>query len=75
MTFFIMDFSWKQGFEVKNIIMMDLFLTNTQVFTSQDMMYWSGVDYLWIIVMFLSAVWTLILTAPIHCRGSIGDLM
>ncbi len=30
-------------------------------------MDWSGVDYLWIIVMFLSAVWTLILTAPIHC--------
>ncbi len=28
---------------------------------------------LWIIVMFLSAVWTLILTAPIHCRGSIGE--
>ncbi len=26
--------------------------------------------FLWIIVMFLSAVWTLILTAPIHCRGS-----
>ncbi len=36
-------------------------------------MDWSGVDYLWIIVMFLSAVWTLILTAPIHCRGSIGE--
>ncbi len=33
-------------------------------------MDWSGVDYLWIIVMFLSAVWTLILTAPIHCRAS-----
>ncbi len=31
------------------------------------------VDYLWIMVMFLSAVWTLILTAPIHCRGSIGE--
>ncbi len=31
---------------------------------------WSGVDYLWIIVMFLSAVWTLILMAPINCRGS-----
>ncbi len=29
-------------------------------------MDWSGVDYLWIIVMFLSAVWTLILMAPIH---------
>ncbi len=30
-------------------------------------------DYLWIIVMYLSAVWTLILTAPIHCRGSTGE--
>ncbi len=36
-------------------------------------MDWSSVDYLWIIVMFLSDVWTLILTAPIHCRGSIGE--
>ncbi len=36
-------------------------------------MDWSGVDYLWIIVMFLSAVWTLILTAPIHCKGSIAE--
>uniref|UniRef100_A0A8C1AJ33 MOB kinase activator 1Bb n=1 Tax=Cyprinus carpio carpio TaxID=630221 RepID=A0A8C1AJ33_CYPCA len=33
-------------------------------------MVWIGVDYFWIIVMFLSAVWTLILTAPIHCRGA-----
>ncbi len=33
----------------------------------------SGVDYLWIIVMILSAVWTLILTAPIHYRESIGE--
>ncbi len=33
----------------------------------------SCVDYLWIIVMFLSAVWTLILTAPIHTTGSIGE--
>ncbi len=36
-------------------------------------MDWSGVDYLWIIVMFLSAGLTLILTAPIHIRGSIGE--
>ncbi len=36
-------------------------------------MSWSCVDCLWIIVMFLSAVWTLILTAPIHCRGSTGE--
>ncbi len=31
-----------------------------------DGLDWSVLDYLWIIVMFLSAVWTLILTAPIH---------
>ncbi len=31
-------------------------------------MDWIHVNYLWIIVMFLSAVWTRILTAPIHCR-------
>ncbi len=34
---------------------------------------WSCVDYLCIKVMLLSAVWTLILTAPIHCRRSIGE--
>ncbi len=38
-------------------------------------MDWSGVGYLWVIVMFLSTVWTLILTAPIHCRGSIGEIL
>ncbi len=37
------------------------------------LMDWSAVDYLWIIVMILSAVWTLILTAPIQCRGSIAE--
>ncbi len=42
-------------------------------FTIRLLMYWSRVDYLWIIVMFLSTVWTIILTAPIHCRGSIGE--
>uniref|UniRef100_A0A8C2JC95 Dedicator of cytokinesis 10 n=1 Tax=Cyprinus carpio TaxID=7962 RepID=A0A8C2JC95_CYPCA len=38
-------------------------------------MDWSAVDYLWIIVMFLSAVWTLILTAPIHSRASIDETL
>ncbi len=33
------------------------------------LMDWSGVDYLWIIVMFLSVVWTLILTAPIQLQS------
>ncbi len=50
---------------------MDLFLTNMQVcFTRCKLMDWSIVDYC---DVFLSAVWTLILTAPIHCRGSIGE--
>ncbi len=39
-----------------------------QLFTRH---WWTGV--VWIIAMFLSAVWTLILTAPIHHRGSIGE--
>ncbi len=51
--------------------MMDLFLTNMQFFTSQVINWWTGL--VWIIVMFLSAVWTLILTAPIHYRGSIVE--
>ncbi len=59
---------------VKKNLMMDLFLRNTALcFTKHQLMDWSGVDYLWIIAMLLSAVWTLILTAPIHCRGSIGE--
>ncbi len=37
------------------------------------LIYWSGVDYLWIIVMFLSAVCTFIHSAPIHCRESIDE--
>ncbi len=52
---------------VKNILMLDLF----QVLSSPDVNWWTGV--VWIIVMFLSAVWTLILTAPIHCRASIAE--
>ncbi len=39
--------------------------------SSQDVNWWTGV--VWIIVMFLSAVWILILTAPIHCKGYIGE--
>ncbi len=61
-------FSRKQQVEFKNLLM-DFFLTN-KLFTLMD---WSGVDYLWIIVMILSAVWTLILMAPIHCRASIDE--
>ncbi len=40
-------------------LMMDLLFTITQLLSSQEiLMDWSGVDHLWIIVMFLSAVWT-----------------
>ncbi len=52
---------------VQNVLMMDLF----QLLSSPDVNWWTGV--VWIIVMFLSAVWTLILTAPIHCRASIAE--
>ncbi len=65
-----LDFSRKQWFEVKNIYMKDLF-TDTQLLSNLDVNWWTGA--MWIIVMFLSAVWTLILTAPIHYRGSIGE--
>ncbi len=45
-----------------------------QLFTSPDINWWTRVS--WIIVMFLSAVWTLILTAPIHihCWASDANL-
>ncbi len=36
-------------------------------------MDWSGVDYLWIIVLSLSDVWALILTAPIHYRAVVSN--
>ncbi len=51
--------------------MKDLFLTSTQIFTSQDINY--NVDYLWIFVMFLAAFWIVMLTAPIHCRATVGE--
>ncbi len=71
----IMDtyFSWKQWFEVKNIFMMDLSLLS-----SQDVNWWAGVVWITCGLLwwfrFFSAVWTLILTAPIHCRGSIHSI-
>ncbi len=65
--------SQKQWFEIK----WQICFLQTRSFCLLKMLIdgldWSGVDYLWIIVMFLSAVWTLILTAPIHCWGSIVE--
>ncbi len=51
----------------KNILMRDL----SHLLSSQDVNWWTGV--VWIIVMFLSVVWTLILTAPIHYKVSIAE--
>ncbi len=48
---------------------MDLFLTNTTIHFTNE---WTVV-ILWIIVRFLSAVWTLPLAVPIHFRGSIDE--
>ncbi len=64
-------FDQKQQFKVENILIADSFLINMKLFASQYINWWTGV--VWIIVMFLSAVWTL--TAPIHCRGSTGEQM
>ncbi len=44
-------------------------------FTRHQLMDWSCVDCLWIIVLFLSTVWTLTLTAPIHTRGYFAEQM
>ncbi len=43
-------FSQKRQFMLKNALMMDLFITNKQLFTSQDINWLTGV--VWIIVMF-----------------------
>uniref|UniRef100_A0A673GAS9 Uncharacterized protein n=1 Tax=Sinocyclocheilus rhinocerous TaxID=307959 RepID=A0A673GAS9_9TELE len=72
-----MDFSLeeKQRFKVKKSKLWICFLQ-----TCSFSFYKTLIDVLelcgllvWIIVMFFSAVWTLILTAPIHCRGSICE--
>ncbi len=47
-----------------------MFLTNLQLYASQDMKRWSvKCGLLWC----LYQLFELILTAPIHCRGSIGE--
>ncbi len=63
-------FGQKQYFKVKRL---DGFITDSfslqKSLTDGLLTCRLLVDY----VMFLSAVWTFILTAPIHCRGSIDD--
>ncbi len=56
--------SCMQQLEVSNILM-DLCLAFSRCY----LMHWS------VVLMFLSAVWTLNLTAPIHFRGFIGEQM
>ncbi len=67
-----LNLSQNQWFKVKTKIKEDLFLTNMH-FSLYRMFIdglgvWSGVD-----CGVLSAVWTLILTAPIHYRGSTDE--
>ncbi len=74
----IMDpyFDQKWQFKVKTWwTMMDLFLTNTQFFTSQNVNWWTAV--MWITCELLWCfyqLFELILTAPIHSRGFINEL-
>ncbi len=67
-------FKQKQQFQVKKFLIMDLFLTNTKLFTSQDINCWTG--EVWITCRlfpcFYQLFW-LILTAPIHFRASTGE--
>ncbi len=39
-------FSWNQRFEVKNILMVYLFLTNMQLLLSPDVNWWTGVVWI-----------------------------
>ncbi len=39
-------FCQKQQFEVKNVLMLDLFLTNTQLLASQYVNWWTGVVWI-----------------------------
>ncbi len=39
-------FCQKQQFEVKNVLMLDLFLTNTQLLAPQDVNWWTGVVWI-----------------------------
>ncbi len=52
------------------VLMMDLFLKNMQLFTWQDVEWWSRDVWTACGSVFFLSVWTLILTAPIHCRWS-----
>ncbi len=65
-------FGQKGHFKVKIALKLWICFLQTHSFwllkTLTDGLEWYG-----LLVMFLSAVWTLILTAPIHCRGSIGE--
>ncbi len=65
--------AWSNGLKLKCLDGFISYEKTAFCFTRHSLLGWSGVDYLCIIVMFLSAYWTLILTAPIHCRGSIGE--
>ncbi len=61
-------FSLKQWFKVKNI---DGFAYYKQLFVSQDINWWSGVDYLWILTYCFYQMFELfILTSPIHWWAS-----
>ncbi len=60
---------WLYGIWVKNVLCWICFsFCFLQMLTE-------GLEWCGLLVMFLSAVWTLILTAPIHCRASIDETL
>ncbi len=56
---------------------MDLYSCQKQQFKIKSFLFHNmltdGLEWCGLLVILLSAVWTLILTAPIHCRGSTGE--
>ncbi len=42
----VLYFDQKQQFEVKNLLILNLFLTNTQILTLQDINWWTGVVWI-----------------------------
>ncbi len=63
--------SGSNGLKLKHIN--DVFVYYKNSSFSLHKMLIDGLEWCWLVVEYYIAVWTLILTAPIHCRGSIGE--
>ncbi len=65
LVFYLEVMVWSSKYLIDNFVYYKHFFFF--YFIRHSLMDWSHEDYLWIILMFLSAVWTLVLMVPIHC--------